>query len=129
MNLSWIKKLSSRQKGDKKKEASFDPELLAMDFYSMLAYLSAVATSGIARDKLVYYAAKLPYIAARYFRKVDFVAKMFNHDYPQACRIVGEKTTEPDIKAFLLRFSSALSSGEDVSSFLSREAQLFVETY
>ncbi len=129
MGLGLIKKLNLRSKGEKKKEASFDPELLAMDFFSMLAYLSAIATSGIARDKLVYYAAKLPYIAARYFRKIDFVAKMFNHDYPQACRIVGEKTAESDIKAFLLRFSSALSSGEDVSNFLSREAQLFAETY
>ena len=100
-----------------------------MDFYSQLVYMSAIATSGIARDKLVYYAAKLPFISARYFRKVDFVAKMFNHDYPQACRIVGEKTTEPDVKALLLRLSSALSSGEDVSGFLSRESQICAESY
>jgi archaeal flagellar protein FlaJ len=129
MNLNWLKKLKFWSKKDEKKEASFDPELLAMDFYSLLAYLSAIATSGIARDKIVLYAAKLPYISARYFRKVDFVAKMFNHDYPQACRIVGEKTTETNVKAFLLRLSSALSSGEDLPNFLSREAQLFAETY
>jgi archaeal flagellar protein FlaJ len=129
MNLNWLKKLKFWSKDSAKTEAAFDPELLAMDFFSLLAYLSAIATSGIARDKLVYYAARLPYIAARYFRKVDFVAKMFNHDYPQACRIVGEKTTQSDVKAFLLRLSSALSSGEDVSNFLSREAQLFGETY
>jgi flagellar protein FlaJ len=129
MTSKWLKKLKFWSKKSETKDASFDPELLAMDFFSLLAYLSSIATSGIARDKLVYYAAKLPYIAARYFRKIDFVAKMFNHDYPQACRIVGQKTAEPEVKAFPLRLSSALSSGEDMSNFLSRESEIFGETY
>jgi flagellar protein FlaJ len=124
--MFWSK---NKKQDDPKKDKSFDPQLLAMDFYSQLVYMSAIATSGIARDKLVYYAAKLPYIAARYFRKIDFVAKMFNHDYPQACRIVGEKTDEPEVKALLLRLSSALSSGEDISGFLSRESQICGESY
>jgi archaeal flagellar protein FlaJ len=132
MNLSWLNKLmfwsKKKKKGDQK-DKSFDSQLLSMDFYSQLVYMSAISTSGIARDKLVYYAARLPFIAARYFRKIDFVAKMFNHDYPQACRIVGEKTNEPDVKALLLRLSSALSSGEDVAGFLSRESQICGEAY
>lgn len=133
MNLSWFKKLKfwskSSQKDGRKKDKSFDPQLLNMDFYSQLVYMSAISTSGIARDKLVYYAARLPYIAASYFRKIDFVAKMFNHDYPEACRIVGEKTNEPEVKALLLRLSSALSSGEDIAGFLSRESQIRGESY
>jgi len=134
MDLKWLNKLKFWSKDAQKKDArgkdtSFDSQLLAMDFYSQLVYMSAIATSGIARDKLVYYAAKLPYIAARYFRKIDFVAKMFNHDYPQACRIVGEKTNDPEVKALLLRLSSALSSGEDVSGFFSRESQICGESY
>jgi flagellar protein FlaJ len=91
--------------------------------------MAAIATSGISRSGLFYHAAKLPYSATRYFRRVDFVAKMFNHDYSQACRIVGEKTKAPEIKAFLLRLSGALSSGEDVSGFLSRESAIISETY
>ncbi len=133
MNSFMLKKLMFRSKMQKqdatKKENSFDPQLLSMDFYSQLVYMSAIATSGIARDKLVYYAAKLPFVAARFFRKVDFVAKMFNHDYPQACRIVGEKTSEPEVKALLLRLSSALSSGEEVAGFFSRESQICGESY
>jgi flagellar protein FlaJ len=133
MGFNWIKQLqfwSKQNKKDRrKKDDSFDNQLLEMDFYSQLAYLSAISSSGIDRDKLVYYAAKLPYISARYFRKVDFVAKMFNHDYPQACRIVGEKTSEPEVKAFLLRLSSALASGEDVAAFLNRESQILAESY
>jgi flagellar protein FlaJ len=54
---------------------------------------------------------------------------VFNHDYSQACRIVGEKTKEPDIKALMLRLSGALSSGEDISAFLSREASVLSESY
>lgn len=124
--MFWSK---TKKRNDSTKENSFDPQLLSMDFYSQLVYMSAIATSGIARDKLVYYAAKLPFVAARFFRKVDFVAKMFNHDYPQACRIVGEKTSEPEVKALLLRLSSALSSGEDVAGFFSRESQICGESY
>jgi flagellar protein FlaJ len=129
MNFNWLKRLKFWSKKDKRQDVAYDPQLLSMDFYSQLVYMAAIATSGIARDKLIYYASKLPYIATRYFRKVDFVAKMFNHDYPQACRIVGEKTTEPEVKAFLLRLSSALSSGEEVAGFLSRESQIFADTY
>jgi archaeal flagellar protein FlaJ len=129
MNLNWLKKLRFWSKETNKKEASFDAELLGMDFFSQLVYMSAIATSGIARDKLIYYSAKLPYIAARYFRKVDFVAKMFNQDYPQACRIVGEKTHETEVKAFLLRLSSTLSAGEDVAAFLNRESQIVGENF
>jgi archaeal flagellar protein FlaJ len=114
---------------DPDREKSFDPQLLSMDFYSQLVYMSAIATSGIARDRLIYQSARLPFVSARFFRKVDFVARMFNHDYPQACRIVGEKTSEPEVKALLLRLSSALSSGEDVTGFLSRESQICGESY
>ena len=87
--MFWSKQ---NREGDRNKEKSFDPQLLSMDFYSQMVYMSAIATSGIARDRLIYRSARLPFVSSRFFRKVDFVARMFNHDYPQACRIVGEKT-------------------------------------
>lgn len=118
-----------KKKETKKKEESFDALLLEVDFFCQLAYMAAIATSGISRSGMFYQAARLPYSATRYFRRVDFVAKMFNHDYSQACRIVGEKTKDPAIKAFLLRFSGALSSGEDITGFLSRESAIVSETY
>jgi|WetSurMetagenome_2_1015567.scaffolds.fasta_scaffold00944_23 archaeal flagellar protein FlaJ len=118
----------ARDKKKKSKE-SFDSELLNVDFFCQLNYMAAIATSGISRSGLFFYAAKLPYIATRFFRRVDFVAKMFNHDYSQACRIVGEKTKQADIKALLLRLSGALSSGEDIAGFLNREASVLSELY
>lgn len=117
------------KKDGKKKEEGFDSELLEVDFFCQLAYMAAIATSGISRSGLFYHAARLPYTATRYFRRVDFVAKMFNHDYSRACRIVGEKTREPAIKALLLRLSGALASGEDIAGFLSRESAVLSESY
>ncbi len=124
MQLPRFGKKKAKQKSD-----SFDSELLEVDFFCQLAYMAAIATSGISRSGLFYQAAKLPYIATRYFRRVDFVAKMFNHDYSQACRIVGEKTREPAIKALLLRMSGALASGEDIAAFLSRESAILSDSY
>jgi archaeal flagellar protein FlaJ len=114
---------------NKKKTEGFDNELLEVDFFCQMAYMAAIATSGISRAGLFFRSAKLPYSATRYFRRVDFVAKMFNHDYAQACRIVGEKTKDSAIKALLLRLSGALASGEDISGFLSRESAILSESY
>jgi archaeal flagellar protein FlaJ len=122
MQLPFVKK-------QKKAEKTFDSEMLEVDFFSQLAYMAAVATSGLSRANLFYQSAKLPYSATKYFRRVDFVAKMFNHDYSQACRLVGEKTKEPEIKALLLRLSGALASGEDISGFLSRESMVLSQAY
>ncbi len=124
-----IEKLKFWSKNKKKSEESFDPQLLDMDFFCLLTYMSAIATSGIARSGLFDHAARLPYISARFFRKINFVAKMFNHDYSQACRIVGEKTKEPDVKGLLLRLSGALDSGEDIADFMERESHIFSESY
>lgn len=128
--MIWLKFLSKNNNKDKKnKEDSYDNQLSDVDFFSQLVYMASIATSGIARSNLFFHAAELPYIATRYFRRVDFVAKMFNHDYSQACRIVGEKIKVPEIKALLLRLSSALSSGEDIADFLSRESYVLSESY
>jgi len=104
-------------------------ELLDMDFFCQMSYMAAIATSGISRTGLFQHAANLPYISARYFKKANFVAKAFNHDYAEACRIVGQSTKEPDIKSVLLRLSGALSSGEDIAVFLERESMVFSESY
>ena len=123
----WLK--AKDKSGKKKSKEAFDNQLSDLDFYSQLTYMASIATSGISRSGLFYYSAKLPYIATRYFRRVDFVAKMFNHDYSQACRIVGEKIKIPEIKALLLRLSNTLASGEDVAAFLGRESYILSESY
>jgi len=124
----WAK--GERQGPDKKDSTkSVDKQVLDVDFFCHLSYLAAISTSGISRSGLFEYAAKMPYVSARYFKRAVFVAKAFNHDYAEASRIVGLNTKEPDVKGFLLRLSGALSSGEDIATFLQREAEVSSDSY
>jgi flagellar protein FlaJ len=108
---------------------SFNKDLLKGDLFCHLTYMSAIATSKLPRNLLFEYAATLPYNSTRYIRKVHFLAKKLNYDYSEACRIVGEETQEAEPKAILLRMANALSSGENESDFLAREAFALGETY
>ncbi|UCC17079.1 MAG: archaellar assembly protein FlaJ [Dehalococcoidales bacterium] len=128
----WLKRKGveiETKESVKVKENSTDNSYADMDFYCQLTYMAAIATSGISRSGLFSHASKLPYTSARHFKRVDFVAKAFNHDYAEACNIVGQATNEPDVKEFLLRLSGALSSGEDIAAFLERESQVVSESY
>lgn len=125
----WLKKKGVELAKKEIKEEKIDESLADMDFYSQLTYMAAISTSGISRSGMFLHASKLPYTAARHFKRVDFVAKAFNHDYAEACNIVGQATTEPDVKELLLRLSGALSSGEDIAGFLEREAKVVSESY
>lgn len=130
--MKWLKfwaRSNEAEAGDKDALKPINKEILDMDFYCQLSYMAAIATSGISRSGLFQYAANLPYISARFFKKANFVAKAFNHDYAEACRIVGQSTKEPQVKALLLRLSGALSSGEDIATFLERESEVFCESY
>lgn len=124
--MKWYKFWS---KGDEDASKPVNSEILEMDFFCQLTYMAAIATSGISRTGLFQYAANLPYVSARYFQKANFVAKAFNHDYAEACRMVGQSTAEPEVKSLLLRLSGALSSGEDIAIFLERESQVFSDSY
>lgn len=126
-DLFFLVKLIKSLSKDKSKEKS--SEELEMDFFCLLSYMAAIATSGIDRGGLFSYASKLPYISAQYFKKVVFVAKAFNHDYAEACNIVGQATDQAIVKELLLRLSGALSSGENIADFLERESVVFSETY
>jgi len=127
--MKWLKFWSKSDKELPGRKDAKDSEQLEMDFFCHLSYMAAIATSGIARGGLFDYAAGLPYASASYFKRVVFVAKAFNHDYAEACNIVGQATKEPAVKELLLRLSGALASGEDIAVFLERESQVFSESY
>jgi len=128
--MAWYKFWAKGKDGDKKgAKKSTDMQLLEVDFFCHLSYMAAIATSGISRSGLFEYAANLPYMSSSYFKRAVFVAKAFNHDYAEACRIVGQNTNEPEVKGFLLRMSGAMSSGEDIVTFLQREAEVSSEKY
>ncbi len=118
--------------GEKRKKSgkwSPDLQMLHYDFFCHLTYMAAISTSGISRSGLFTYSAKVPLMSSHYFQKINVVARAFNHDYAESCRIVGEATKEPDVKALLLRLSGALASGEDIAAFLEKEAEVASERY
>ncbi|MBN2238704.1 MAG: archaellar assembly protein FlaJ [Dehalococcoidales bacterium] len=125
----WLKKKGVDLGKKEKEEDAIDNTFSDMDFFCQLTYMAAIATSGISRSGLFAHASNLPYTSARYFKRVDFVAKAFNHDYAEACNIVGQATREPEVKELLLRLSGALSSGEDIATFLERESLVVSESY
>jgi len=123
--------LFRRKQHQKKKAGKWSPDIqmLHLDFFCHLTYLAAIATSGISRSGLFMYAARMPLISAPYFQRINVVARAFNHDYSESCRIVGDATKETEVKALLLRLSGALSSGEDLAGFLEKEAEVSAEKY
>jgi flagellar protein FlaJ len=104
-------------------------DLLKADLFCHLTYMSALATSELPRSQMFEYASRLGFTSSVYLRKVHFLAKKLNYDYSEACRMVGEKTKEPDPKAILLRMSGAMASGENEALFLKRESEVMGETY
>ena len=126
---AFSKKSQAARKATKNGKVSFNADLLPVDLFCQLAYMSSLATSNLPRSLLFDYAARLPYNSSRYFLEVNFMAKRLNYDYSEACRMVGEKTKEAEPKALLLRMSGALSSGETEAEFLQREAMVLGEKY
>jgi flagellar protein FlaJ len=115
----------------KKKTGKWSPDVqaLQLDLFCHLTYMAAISTSGIDRAGLFAHSARLPLQSSHYFKKINVVARAFNHDYSESCRIVGDTVEELDAKSFLLRLGGALSSGEDISNFLEKEAEVASEKY
>lgn len=106
-----------------------DNEYLDLDLFSQMSYMAAISSAGLARSQIFKSAAQLPYYSSTYFRQVNFLVHQLSYDYPEACRVVGERTQEPTPRAILLRMAGTLSSGEPEQIFLSREAFVQGESY
>jgi flagellar protein FlaJ len=110
-------------------QSLFSREPIDFDLVTQLTHMSAVATSGIARDKLFEGTAELDYSTSKYFRRVHRVAQRLNYDYSQACEIVGEQAKVDSVQNLLLHFATALSAGESEADFLKRETNVQLELY
>ena len=99
------------------------------DLVSQLTHMSAVATSGIARDRLFDGTAELEYSTSKYFRRVHRVAQRLNYDYSKACEVVAEQVQLESVQNLLLHFATAMSAGETEIDFLERETEVQLELY
>lgn len=104
-------------------------EILCVDIFYQLTYMSATSAAGISRDKVFELARQLPIPPAQYFSEINDLVANLRYSYPDACRMVGERVRSDEMKAFLLRLSDTLRSGEPLASFLHQEARVQGENY
>lgn len=105
------------------------PDLLGFDLLFHLSYLSSISTGGIPRSQIFQKGGELPTSVAGYFDEINRLAETMNYQYAEACRIVGERATVPEIKSLLLRMSSSLATGEQERDFMANEAAIQAESY
>lgn len=107
----------------------FSREPLDFDLITQLTHMSAVATSGISRDRLFEGTASLHYSTSKFFRRVHRVAQRLSYDYSKACEVVGDAIKNDSVQNLLLHFATALSAGEPEEEFLERETEVQLELY
>lgn len=107
----------------------FFREPLDFDLITQLTHMSAVATSGISRDRLFEGTAALDYSTSKYFRRVHRVAQRLNYDYSKACEAVAGQVKLEAVQNLLLHFATSLSAGEAEPEFLKRESAVQLELY
>lgn len=125
----WRRQKNKESSSKPDKPAAPDADLLDFDLLYQLAYMSSIAAAGISRSRIFAQAASLQSVTASYFKQIHILAEKMEYDYPQACRLVGEKATIDKVKSFFLRLSSALSSGEKERVFLAQEAKVQADAY
>ncbi len=118
-----------KTKATSKRKESINPELLGADLFCHLTYMAAISTSKLPRHIIFEFASRLPYMSSRHIKEVTFMAHQLNYDFPEACRTIGQRAKEPEIRTLLLRMSNSFASGEDEGEFLAREAFVAGETY
>jgi flagellar protein FlaJ len=121
--------LPATQKNRAAKKPKVSRELLGFDLLYHLSYLSAISAAGIQRSQVFRMGAELPTAAAPYIAEVDRLARTMNYQYAEACRIVGERAKDPEMKSLLLRMSSSLATGEQEREFMANEARIQAESY
>jgi archaeal flagellar protein FlaJ len=120
---------AKKREGVEKPARFFGRDPVAFDLVTQLTYMSAIATAGISRAQLFEHTSKLGYSTSILFQRIHWAAQRLNYDYAQACEAVAETLADENMRSLLLRFASALSSGEGEAPFLAREMEVQLELY
>ncbi len=111
------------------KDKTKDKEYLNSDLFAQMTYMAAISSAGLSRREIINSAADLPYCSSVYFKDINGLVQKLNFNYPEACRMVGERTMESAPRSILLRMAGTFTSGEPESIFLAREAVAQGETF
>lgn len=117
---SWRKRIAT---------ALSDDAALGFDLISHLGYMSAVATSGAARDVVMEHAGRQPFRTAHFFRSVFLLVKRMGLEYARAFQVVARAAPTETLKNLLLRFSGAIAAGGAEQDFIRSELRVELENY
>ncbi|MCC6455439.1 MAG: hypothetical protein IT328_10880 [Caldilineaceae bacterium] len=91
--------------------------------------MSAIASSGIARNRIFQMASILPKSPAPYFERIQLLVQKMGYDYSKACNSVGLGLKSEVMASLLLRMGTAFTSGQQERDFLSEEALITGQIY
>lgn len=104
-------------------------EVTGSDLFYQLTYMAAVAAAGISRSRIFAMGGNLQRAPSAYFSRVHLLSQKLGYDYAHACATVGLAIKSEAMVSLLLRFASALTSGQPEKDFLSEEALVQSKAY
>lgn len=121
--------MSSLKSSRKRTNKIYSEEIEPFHLFHQLTSMSAIATAGVPRGKVFELAQEVDSPPAKFFGVIDNLSTNLRYNYPDACKMIGERVKEKTIKSFLFRLADALRSGEPLPPFLVREAQVQGDVY
>ena len=87
-------------------------DVTGSELFYQLTYMSAIASSGIARNRIFQMAASLPISPAPYFERIQLLVQKIGYDYIRACNSVGQSVKSEAMASLLLRMGNAFTAGQ-----------------
>jgi flagellar protein FlaJ len=104
-------------------------EVLGSELFYQLTYMSAIASSGMSRNRIFAMSSSLPVAPAAYFDRIQLLVQKMGYDYTRACNAVGLAVKSETMASLLLRMGNAFTSGQQEMAFLSEEALITGQIY
>ena len=104
-------------------KVSSDNAVIGYDLLSILTYMSVLVCGGMGREQILTNCSRQKLKTAIIFEYIYSMAKYMGVEYTHAFQIVSEKARASRIKSILLRFASAISSGESEAEFIDQETR------
>lgn len=100
-------------------------------FIFLLLYMLALFTADLPPAVIVSLVASLDYLReySAIFKKLDILINGFKYKFSIAINILASKERILPLRDFLIRFSQALSHGDDMQAYLEREINMTVSEY
>ena len=123
------KAYSARSQRIRRQRVTADSTALGFDMFSLLTYISALASAGISRDSLLENTIRQDNQLVYYFRQVFLLAKRMGIEYSRAFTLVGRIAKATTVRSLLLRLAGAAASGEGEQETINEELEVEKEQF